>query len=139
MYYLTTEDHFDAAHFLKNYDGPCQNIHGHRWRVVVHIRSKDLSTDPQTEGMVADFSDVKRMLSAHCAQFDHSFIFESGSLRPATESALHAEGFRLVTVPFRPTAEHFARHFYECLQADGLSVCRVDVYETPKNLASYEA
>ena len=30
MYYLETEEHFDAAHFLKGYAGKCSNLHGHR-------------------------------------------------------------------------------------------------------------
>ena len=37
MYFLQSEASFDAAHFLKNYNGKCKNIHGHRWRVVVKV------------------------------------------------------------------------------------------------------
>ena len=59
MYYLTTEDSFDGAHFLKDYSGKCRNIHGHRWRVVVTIRCEELKTDIQQRGMCVDFSDLK--------------------------------------------------------------------------------
>ena len=41
MYYLKTEQSFDAAHFLKGYAGKCHNLHGHRWRVIVEIQFKE--------------------------------------------------------------------------------------------------
>ena len=37
MYYLKTEAAFDSAHFLKDYQGKCKNLHGHRWRVIISI------------------------------------------------------------------------------------------------------
>ena len=52
--------------------------------------------------------------------------------------ALEEEGFRLVQVPFRPTAENFARFFCEELTARGFAVSRTEVYETPTNCAIYE-
>ncbi len=30
MYGLKTESSFDAAHFLTDYHGKCENLHGHR-------------------------------------------------------------------------------------------------------------
>ena len=66
MYMLRTEQSFDAAHFLKDYDGKCSNIHGHRWRVVVSIRAEKLSTEQQTKGMILDFSDLKKALKSIC-------------------------------------------------------------------------
>lgn len=42
MYMLQSEASFDAAHFLKGYDGKCKNIHGHRWRIVVRISGDSL-------------------------------------------------------------------------------------------------
>ena len=44
----------------------------------------------------------------------------------------------MIEVPYRPTAEHFAKAFYETLSADGLPVLSVTVYETPDNCARYE-
>jgi len=32
MYGLKTEASFDSAHFLTDYYGKCENLHGHRWR-----------------------------------------------------------------------------------------------------------
>lgn len=138
MYFLKTEQSFDAAHFLKGYQGKCSNIHGHRWRVVAQIRSERLSDQPQTRGMVVDFSDLKASLKAICDRYDHCLIYESGSLRSQTVRVLEEEGFRLEEVPFRPTAEHLAQHIYEWMKEQGHSVDRVEVYETPNNCAAYE-
>lgn len=138
MYFLKTEQSFDAAHFLKGYDGKCSNIHGHRWRVVVQIRAEKLSDEQQTRGMVVDFSDLKTALKRICDDLDHCLIYETASLRATTIQALHEEGFRLVEVPFRPTAEHFSRYIYEIMKEQGYGIDRVEVYETPNNCAAYE-
>ena len=55
MYSLISEHSFDAAHFLKGYEGKCSNIHGHRWRVVVEIQGDALKKDSHTRGMLIDF------------------------------------------------------------------------------------
>jgi 6-pyruvoyltetrahydropterin/6-carboxytetrahydropterin synthase len=138
MYYLKSEASFDAAHFLKGYVGKCSNIHGHRWRVVVEIKGEKLSEEPQTRGMLVDFSDLKMAIKELCDRFDHTLIYEEGSLKEATVRALEEENFRFNVVPFRPTAENFARFFYESLEASGFDLNRVEVYETPNNCAVYE-
>lgn len=84
MYYLRTESSFDAAHFLWKYEGKCRNLHGHRWRVVAEIKSPDLKQEEQTRGMVVDFGDLKNDLRLLCDLFDHSLIYETGSLRGNT-------------------------------------------------------
>lgn len=138
MYMLQTEQSFDAAHFLKDYNGKCSNIHGHRWRVVLSIGSDKLSVEEQTRGMIIDFSELKEALKKICDYFDHTLIYEENSLRPETVAALKSENFRLITVPFRPTAENFAHFIYEELKKEKYIVCRVEVYETPNNCAIYE-
>lgn len=138
MYYLKTEQSFDSAHFLKGYQGKCHNLHGHRWRVVAEISGKALSQETQTRGMLVDFGELKAILKGICDGFDHSLIYEADSLRPATLAALREEDFRLIEVPFRPTAEEFARYFYHRLAEEGCPVHRVEVYETPNNCAAYE-
>ena len=44
MYGLKTESSFDAAHFLTDYHGKCENLHGHRWRVVAYLEQAELQT-----------------------------------------------------------------------------------------------
>ncbi len=69
---------------------------------------------------------------------DHSLIIEENSLKPATMEALRDEDFVIIEVPFRPTAENFAKYFFEKIKEDGYVVNRVEVYETPNNFAAYE-
>lgn len=137
MYFLQTEAAFDSAHFLKDYHGKCRNIHGHRWRVIISIAAEDLSTEPQTYGMLVDFSELKSFLKCEADRLDHCFIIEKDSLRAATMSALLEEGFRIVELPFRPTAENLARYFYYLAKKRGFPVYETKVYETPNNCASY--
>ncbi|NTU89915.1 MAG: 6-carboxytetrahydropterin synthase QueD, partial [Actinobacteria bacterium] len=42
MYGLKTEHSFDSTHFLTDYFGKCENLHGHRWRVVVYLEQEEL-------------------------------------------------------------------------------------------------
>lgn len=136
MYYLKTEQNFDSAHFLHGYKGKCANIHGHRWRVVATIKSKQLKNDLQTNGMIVDFSDLKNDLKILCDNLDHSLIIEKGSLCDSLYNALVAENFKIITLPFRPTAENLAKYFYQNL-AKKYDIDSIDVYETPNNCASY--
>lgn len=61
--------------------------------------------------MILDFGIVKQALRELADSLDHAFIYEEGTLQKATIEALMAEGFRLIPVPFRPTAECFAKYF----------------------------
>jgi 6-pyruvoyltetrahydropterin/6-carboxytetrahydropterin synthase len=138
MYRLKTSAEFDSAHFLAGYNGKCANIHGHRWKIEVVAESDELISDGEKCGMVIDFGDFKREVRALAERFDHSLIYEIGSLREITRNALREENFRLIEVDFRPTAENFARHFYGLLSASRIPVKSVTVYETPENCAVYE-
>ena len=139
MYILKTSAAFDSAHFLKGYNGKCANIHGHRWTIEVQAGSKTLVDSGEKRGMVIDFGDLKKEVRALADSFDHALIVEKDSLKPKTTQALSEEGFRIIEVEFRPTAENFARYFYDVLTDRKLPVTRVTVYETPDNCASYEA
>lgn len=137
MYTLKTEHSFDSAHFLSGYEGKCSNIHGHRWRVVIEIKSKSLAEAGQIRGMLIDFGELKKDVKAEADKLDHALIYESGTLKPKTIEALNEEGFKLIEVAFRPTAENFAEYFYSLFKNKGYYVARSTVYETPNNCASY--
>ncbi len=137
MYFLTAEAEFDGAHFLFGYDGKCSNLHGHRWKVVLKVQSKDLQSEGQQRGMVVDFGDIKQMLKTETDYFDHTFIYEKGTLKNKTIEALNEEDFLLREVEFRPTAENFSKYFYEKFEKSGIDIAEVTVYETPNNCASY--
>ena len=137
MYCLKTSAAFDSAHFLKGYNGKCANIHGHRWTIEVEICGEKLNQTGEKRGMLIDFSDLKSSVKILADSFDHALIIEENSLKEFTMTALKSEGFKIIEVPFRPTAENFAKHFYDLLKTE-LPVSVVTVYETPKNCASYK-
>lgn len=138
MYYLKTSADFDSAHFLLGYEGKCANIHGHRWTVEVKINGEELQQAGTKRDMLIDFGDLKKAVRDLADSFDHALIYEANSLKPSTLAALNDENFHLIEVPFRPTAESFAKHFYELLTSQGLEIFSVTVYETPDNCAIYE-
>ena len=137
MYGRKTEANFDSAHFLTDYYGKCENLHGHRWRAVVYLEAESLQREGTMRDMVLDFGVFKRAVRDVAEGLDHTFLVEEGSLAPATLAALEAEGFTLTLLPFRTTAENLARYFAERLAAQGLPVAQVDMYETPNNCAVY--
>lgn len=137
MYTLISEHSFDAAHFLKGYEGKCSNIHGHRWRVVVEIFSETLKTDAHTGGMLVDFDELKEAIKTEVDYLDHCLLIEKNSLKPKTYEALMEEGVRIVEMSFRTTAENFSKYFYDKIKAKGYQVKKVSVYETPNNCATY--
>ena len=111
MYQLTTHASFDSAHFLSGYEGKCSNIHGHRWKLEVTVQSETLEQTGQIRGMVVDFGQLK--------------------------DDIKEENFKMIFVDFRPTAESFAKYFYDRVKEIGYDVKLAKVYETPNNMAAY--
>lgn len=134
MYIVKTEDSFDSAHFLARYNGKCRNIHGHRWRVVIEIAGENLD-----DGMVVDFTAIKAALKSLTDNLDHSLVMEKDTLKPQTYECLVDEGFRIMIMDFRPTAENFAKYFFDEIKNKGFNIRAAEVYETPNNCARYEA
>ena len=87
--------------------------------------------------MVSDFALLKKDLKEIADRFDHTLIYEDGTLWEETLAALKKQGFALIKVPFRPTAEHLAEHIYELLEARGYQVLETAVNESPHNRAVY--
>ena len=61
---------FSAAHYLKNYKGECESLHGHNWRVEATVSSEELDY----RGMVIDFKDLKKLLKEVMSEFDHKLL-----------------------------------------------------------------
>lgn len=118
MYRVRVEDNFAAAHYLTQYHGKCERLHGHNYRVRVHAQGQELDEG----GMLLDFGVLKRALKDVLAALDHSLLNEN----PAYDKA-------------EPSAELIARHIYERLaeRLPGAPVSMVEVFETDKNLAIY--
>lgn len=137
MFTLQTSASFDSAHFLKGYEGKCSNIHGHRWVVEVTVGAEEVAEEGQIRGMVVDFKILKEDLNRLADELDHSLVVEEGSLKETTKKALLEEEFRIVELPFRPTAENLAEYFFDEMEEKGYQVVLVKVYETPNNCAGY--
>lgn len=91
------------------------------------VEAPELRTDGSSRGMVVDFSELKEAVKHVQDMLDHAVILEEGD--PLIE-ILGKAGQRVCEVPFRPTAENFARHIRKVL-----GVSRVRVYETPGSFA----
>ena len=115
----TIKVHFDAAHFLPHYVGPCANLHGHRWTVEVILINTELICDevPGSEqGMIGDYKVLKDIIKSKLP--DHQ------CLNDLSEYA-------------NPTAENIARILYHKLKIAIMwnysltTVKSVTVWETP--------
>jgi 6-pyruvoyltetrahydropterin/6-carboxytetrahydropterin synthase len=85
MYELSIAGHFSSAHFLRGYQGLCQNLHGHTWRVEVTISSAKLNE----LGLVFDFREIKKTLREFLAAMDHTCLNELPAFakdNPTTEN-----------------------------------------------------
>jgi 6-pyruvoyltetrahydropterin/6-carboxytetrahydropterin synthase len=85
MYRVSVEDHFDAAHYLREYGGKCENLHGHRFKVVAAVEVQN----PDNTGLAYDFTELKRQLKAVLAQFDHVCLNDVApfdSINPSSEN-----------------------------------------------------
>jgi len=61
---------FSAAHYLREYKGKCESLHGHNWRVEAKVFSKELDH----RGMVIDFKDLKILLGDIISNLDHKLL-----------------------------------------------------------------
>lgn len=68
MFEVRVEADFSAAHFLRDYNGKCENLHGHNYKVFAHVRGKNLNEG----GMLMDFSRLKNALRTVCKKLDHT-------------------------------------------------------------------
>ena len=114
------EMEFSAAHFLREYQGMCERIHGHNYRVRIYVGADELDT----EGIVVDFVEVRTAMQRVLERFDHTLL---NDVAPFDE--------------LNPTAEHLARYIGEEVASEidserrRVTECRI--WETDRNCASY--
>lgn len=65
---VRVEADFAAAHFLRDYNGKCENLHGHNYKVYAHVKGSELNEG----GMLMDFSKLKNALRSVCKKIDHT-------------------------------------------------------------------
>lgn len=117
MFEVRVEADFAAAHYLQDYHGKCERLHGHNYRVLAHARGNELDAG----GMLLDFSILKRALKDVCAELDHTNLNDNPYFK------------------MNPSAERIAMYIYEKIK-NKLIDCplyAVDVYETPTSRARY--
>ncbi|ULQ61128.1 6-carboxytetrahydropterin synthase QueD [Brucepastera parasyntrophica] len=117
MYEIRVEAEFAAAHYLKDYHGKCENLHGHNYRVLAHVRGNVLDSG----GMLVDFGVLKKALRDVCADLDHTNLND------------------LPVFSENPSAERIAEYiFFEIKKLlPEAPLYAVDVYETPSSRARY--
>jgi 6-pyruvoyltetrahydropterin/6-carboxytetrahydropterin synthase len=120
MYYITVEQHFDAAHFLRGYQGKCEALHGHRFLVLVTVQASQLDE----VGMAYDFSVLKKQVGDILARFDHTCL---NDIPPFTK--------------INPSSENIASTVFKKLKpklaGQPVSITRIEVWESPQNRATY--
>ncbi|AET68840.1 queuosine biosynthesis protein QueD [Desulfosporosinus orientis DSM 765] len=123
MFQVCVRAHFDAAHFIRGYDGDCAKLHGHRWDVEVCISGNQLDS----LGMLIDFKDVKQTIRKTLKSLDHSLINDLTHFGP--------QGIN-------PTAENLARflflEFKRDLRLNDNNLAWVKVYESPDTWAIFK-
>jgi len=120
MYQISVEQDFDAAHFLRGYRGKCEAMHGHRFRVVVKIKSSQLNDI----GIAYDFADLKHYLRDILSKFDHVCL---NDLPPFAK--------------INPSSENIAAAVYKELKKKltgaSVSLVAVEVWESPQSGVVY--
>ncbi len=106
---------------MRDYHGKCEALHGHNYKVFVHVRGAELNEG----GMLLDFTQLKAALKKVLAGLDHTNLNDN---------------------PFfdqNPSAERIALYICQNVQAEldaqkkGVRLYSVDVFETDKNRATY--
>src|SRR6185436_99922 len=72
MFTIFKDFTFAAAHAIRGHTRGCQNLHGHNYRVRVHVAAAELDG----LGMVMDFADLKAVMEEILGPFDHQVINE---------------------------------------------------------------
>jgi 6-pyruvoyltetrahydropterin/6-carboxytetrahydropterin synthase len=90
MYEVTVESGFSSGHYLRNYQGKCENPHGHNYKIRLTLRGKELDAT----GLLLDFKLLKQLMRPVIERIDHQML---NDLEPFIE--------------LNPSAENLARYF----------------------------
>ena len=107
MYTLIVRAKFEAAHDIPGHKGKCSRLHGHSYRVEIHLRGE---VDP-VAGWVTDFGDIKAAFQPLHDQLDHNYLNQIEGLS-------------------NPTSENLARWIWRRLRSSLPALCQVTVRET---------
>jgi 6-pyruvoyltetrahydropterin/6-carboxytetrahydropterin synthase len=140
---VTREFTFEMAHALRNYDGPCRNVHGHSYRLFVTISGIPVAdmNNPKF-GMVIDFTELKDIVLKSIVNiFDHSVVVSRDFDKDKMEMMTKTFG-NTVIVDYQPTCENLVADFAEILKRElpsGFNLHSLKLYETAKSFAEWVA
>ena len=124
---------FAYGHRLLDYQGKCENLHGHNGRVELTLGAPVLNG----EKMVADFTTFGAALKFWIEEnFDHKVILCS---RDPLLKILKANGQSCYETKDNPTAEILAELIFTEMKKLELPVSKVRFWETDTSAASYKA
>lgn len=116
MYELKVQMYFSAAHHLLNYEGDCENQHGHNWLVEAYVTGDKLDQS----NILIDYKVLKRELKSALDYLDHQDINDLPEFKGIS-----------------PSSEIIAKFIYEKLKKKIEILNKVSVWETPTSCASY--
>ena len=88
MISITKKFKFDAAHRLPYYDGACNRLHGHSFKLEVEVTGQVQDQGPKT-GMIMDFTDLKRMVNTVIlCKVDHTDLNDE-YINPTAENMIY--------------------------------------------------
>jgi len=119
IYTLFVKASFAAAHRLREYEGNCERLHGHNWKVEAAVEVDRLDS----RGMAIDFREVKKALHEILDRLDHGYL---NDIPPFTEE--------------NPSSENLARYLFEEMERRipaPARVSRVIVWESEDARAEY--
>lgn len=131
--------HFEMAHAIHGYDGPCKHIHGHSYELHVAVSSFAPTADylPGT-GFEIDFAEIKQVVQEHLiAPLDHALVL-SVAFQEKYPGSWQQQ--KLVSWEVEPTAENLlifmAKTLEEKLPA-GIRPALLRLYETRNSYAEW--
>jgi 6-pyruvoyltetrahydropterin/6-carboxytetrahydropterin synthase len=140
---VTKEFNFEMAHALLNYDGPCRNIHGHSYRLLVTLSGTPLNNPENPKnGMVIDFSDLKSIVRKEIVDvFDHSLVISK--LYNSEKADIITRVFEnTIIVDYQPTCENLVSDFagrIARLLPEKVNLHSLKLYETATSFAEWYA
>jgi 6-pyruvoyltetrahydropterin/6-carboxytetrahydropterin synthase len=139
---LTKEFHFEMAHVLDGYDGPCRNVHGHSFKLeVTVIGTPNTDSNNPRLGMVMDFGELKNIVTRKVVDlFDHVLLVNSSSELAQKGKSLLLEN--IVNVDYQPTCENLLLHISKLIASElptNVKLHHLKLHETASSYAEWYA
>jgi 6-pyruvoyltetrahydropterin/6-carboxytetrahydropterin synthase len=115
---VRVEARFEAAHYLREYRGISEPLHGHSYKVEADLTGRGGGLD--SDAIAVDFVSARRKLEALAKRLDYGCI---NDVPPFTELNPSAENI----------AEWFARELQSAVEDEQAAVVAVTIWEGPVN------